>query len=63
MGQEDLFMYKRILFALDMEGVNLVVGEPYSGLGQNTPQWEIARKQGAKEVNAAADALLTAGAE
>ena len=56
-------MVKRILFALDMEGVNLVVGEPYSGLGHDTPQWAIARKQGAKEVNAAADALFAAGAE
>ena len=56
-------MYKRILFALDMEGVNFTVGEPYSGLGQNSAAWEKARRQAALEVNAAADALFSAGAE
>ena len=56
-------MYKRILFALDMEGVNNVVGEPYSGLYVGCDEWERARRQAAKEVNAAAEALFMAGAE
>ncbi len=56
-------MYKRILFALDLEGVNFVVGVPYSGLGKETEGWYIARKQAALEINAAADALFKAGAE
>lgn len=56
-------MYKRILFALDLEGTNFTVGEPYSGLGQQTACWEKARRQAALEVNVAADALFTAGAE
>ncbi len=56
-------MYKRILFALDLEGVNFTVGEPYSGLGQQSACWEKARRQAALEVNAAADALFAAGAE
>ena len=56
-------MYKRILLLCDLEGVNLVVGEPYQGLASGTEQWEIARRQAAKELNAAADALLEAGAE
>lgn len=56
-------MNKRILIALDLEGVNHVVGEPYSGLGHSSPQWEIARAQAALEVNTAADALFAAGAE
>ena len=54
---------KRILFALDLEGVNNVVGEPYSGLLKNTPQWHVAKKQAALEINAAADALFASGAE
>ncbi|MBQ3707911.1 MAG: M55 family metallopeptidase [Clostridia bacterium] len=56
-------MYRRILLLCDLEGVNLVVGEPYRGLGRDSEQWEIARRQAAKELNAAADALLEAGAE
>lgn len=56
-------MKKRILMALDLEGVNHVVGEPYQGLGRDSEQWEIARRQGAREVNAAADALFAAGVE
>ncbi|MBE6601764.1 MAG: peptidase M55 [Ruminococcaceae bacterium] len=54
-------MYQRILLALDLEGVNHVVGEPYIGLLRDTEQWEIARRQAALEVNAAADALFAAG--
>lgn len=56
-------MYKRVLLALDLEGVNNVVGEPYMGLSKDTEQWEIARRQAALEVNAAADALFSAGVE
>ncbi|MGM9652623.1 MAG: M55 family metallopeptidase [Eubacteriales bacterium] len=56
-------MYKRILFALDLEGVNNVAGEPYMGLQRDTEQWKIARKQAAAEVNAAAEALFAAGVE
>ena len=32
-------MYKRVLLALDLEGVNYVVGEPYNGLERDTEQW------------------------
>ena len=56
-------MGKRILIALDLEGVNNVVGEAYSGLYPGSAEWEIARRQAALEVNAAADALFAAGAE
>ena len=54
-------MYQRVLLALDLEGVNCVVGEPYRGLARDTEQWEIARKQGVQEINAAAEALFDAG--
>ena len=56
-------MYKRILLLCDLEGVNRVVGVPYEGLGKGSEQWEIARRQAALELNAAADALFSAGAE
>ncbi|MBE6615863.1 MAG: peptidase M55 [Ruminococcaceae bacterium] len=56
-------MYKRILLLCDLEGVNNVVGVPYEGLAKGTEQWEIARRQAALELNAAADALYEAGAE
>lgn len=55
-------MYKRILIALDLEGVNNVVGEPYSGLKIGSAEWEKARRQAAFEINEAADALFIAGA-
>ena len=55
-------MGKRILFALDLEGVNNVVGTPYSGLVKGCEQWEIARRQAALEVNVAAEALFDNGA-
>ena len=61
--QEDCRMYKRILMLCDLEGVNHVVGVPYEGLLKGTEQWEIARRQAALELNAAADALFEAGAE
>ena len=56
-------MYKRILIALDLEGVNNVKGVPYEALSKETDEWKIARKQGVLEVNAAAAALFEAGAE
>ena len=56
-------MKKRILLALDLEGVNYVVGEPYKGLFAGSEQWDVARRQAVKEINAAADALFRAGAE
>lgn len=55
-------MKKRILIACDLEGVNNVVGEPYSGLVKGCEQWEIARRQAALEINAAAEALFDIGA-
>lgn len=56
-------MYKRILIALDLEGVNNVVGEPYMALSKQTEQWFVAREQAIIEVGAAAAALFDAGAE
>ena len=56
-------MKKRVLLLCDLEGVNKVVGVPYEGLSKGTEQWEIARRQAALELNAAADALFAAGAE
>ena len=56
-------MKKRILFACDLEGVNNVAGEPYAGLYKNSEGWEIARRQAALELNAAAEALFDIGAE
>ena len=58
-----MLKYKRILLAVDMEGVNLVVGEPYSWLRKGCEQWQIAVEEGAKEINAAVKALYAAGAE
>ena len=56
-------MYKRVLLALDLEGVNHVIGEPYNGLERDTEQWKVARNQAVLEVNAAAEALFDAGVE
>lgn len=56
-------MFKRALIALDLEGVNNVAGEPYSGLMPGSDEWEKARRQAALEVNAAADALFSVGVE
>lgn len=56
-------MNKRILLALDLEGVNNVKGVPYEALSKGTDEWKIAKSQGALEINAAADALFRAGAE
>ena len=56
-------MKKRILLALDLEGVNNVVGTPYSGLMPGCEEWEVARRQAAREINAAAETLFSMGAE
>lgn len=56
-------MYKKILLALDLEGVNNVCGVPYEGLYKKSAGWEIARKQAVLEINCAANALFRAGAE
>jgi D-amino peptidase len=56
-------MYKRILLALDLEGVNNVAGEAYKGLAVGSKDYEIAKEQAVLEINAAAEALFDAGAE
>jgi len=56
-------MYKKILIALDLEGVNNVCGVPYSGLLRGSEEWEKACHQAALEVNSAAQALFDAGVE
>ena len=56
-------MYKRVLFAVDLEGVNRVVGEAYMGLHRDSDEWNIARHQAALEINAAAGALFDLGVE
>jgi D-amino peptidase len=53
---------ERILLLCDLEGVGGVVGVPYEGLHRGTEQWEIARRQAARELNAGAGALFAAGA-
>ena len=52
---------EKILIACDLEGVNNVVGEAYSGLYKGCAEWEIARRQAALEINAAAEALFDIG--
>ena len=56
-------MHKRVLLALDLEGVNYVVGVPYGGLSADPEQYNTAKAQAVKEINAAAEALFCAGAE
>ena len=56
-------MYKKILIALDLEGVNNVKGVPYEALSKGTDEWKIAKAQAVLEINAAAEALFAAGAE
>lgn len=56
-------MYKRILLALDLEGVNFVKGVPYEGLSFGNEQYKIAVSQATLEINAAAEALFAAGVE
>ena len=54
-------MKKRVLFLCDLEGVNHVVGVPYHGLERGSEGWQTARRQAARELNAAAGALFDAG--
>lgn len=56
-------MYKKILIALDLEGVNNVCGLPYSGLAIGSAEWDVARHQAAQEINCAVCALFDAGVE
>lgn len=56
-------MKTKILIACDLEGVNYVKGEAYSGLGKDTPEWEIARLQAPREINALAEGLFDLGVE
>lgn len=56
-------MKKGVLIALDLEGVNNVVGEAYKGLYRGTEEWEKARRQAALEINAAAEELFSLGVE
>ena len=55
-------MDTKILIALDLEGVNNVVGEAYSGLEKGSAEWEKARREAAVEINALAEALFAEGA-
>ena len=56
-------MKKRILIACDLEGVNNVVGVEYSGLSKGSEQWEIARREAPREINAAAEVFFEMGAQ
>lgn len=53
-------MKKRVLFAVDLEGANNVAGEPQVPFN-STSDYEIAVKESALEINAAAEALFDAG--
>lgn len=53
----------KYLIAVDLEGVNFVVGEPYKGLHEGDEQYEIAVKEATKELNIIANALYDSGAE
>ncbi len=56
-------MGKKYLIALDLEGVNYVVGVPYEGLHRGTEQYEIAVNEAVREVNAIAQGLFLSDAE
>ena len=49
--------------ACDLEGIAGVVGFPKEGLGITSKQFEFARKQAVREINAAVSALYDGGAE
>ena len=53
---------KRFYIGVDCEGAACVVGEPGTGLGRGE-QYQFARKQAAREANAAAQELFELGAE
>ena len=50
------------LVVVDLEGVNNVVGDAYSGLGKNIPDYKIATEQAVLEINSAVKALFDGGA-
>ena len=50
------------LIAVDLEGVNNVVGNAYSGLGKDIPDYKVAVEQAVLEINAAVKALFDGGA-
>ena len=50
------------LIAVDLEGIHGVVGEPYSGLLKNLPDYKVAVDGAEKEINAAVRALFDNGA-
>ena len=54
-------MFKKILFLMDLEGINKVKGEAYQGLVHGCDEWKIAIAQAVLEINAAAGALFDAG--
>ena len=56
-------MYNKILLALDLEGVNNVCGEPYSGLLWGSEEWETAYHQATPASNSAVQAVFDAGVE
>ncbi len=53
----------KYLIAVDLEGVNFVVGEPYKPLHEGSEQYKIAVKEATKELNVIASALYDSGAE
>ncbi|MEG0767184.1 MAG: M55 family metallopeptidase [Clostridia bacterium] len=52
----------KFMIALDLEGVAGIVGLPNSSLGDSPKEYEFACREGAREANAAAEALFMAGA-
>ena len=52
----------KYLIAIDMEGIHGVVGQPYTGLLREVPDYKIAVENGTKEVNVAVKALFDSGA-
>lgn len=53
----------KYLVAIDMEGVNYVVGEPYQSILPGLKDYDVAVKEGAKELNVIIQALYDCGAE
>ena len=51
------------LVAVDLEGVNGVVGEPYKGLSPDMADYQVAIKNATKEINQVAKALFESGAK
>lgn len=53
----------KYLVAVDMEGVNYVVGEPYKSLHKGCGQYDVAVCEATKELNVIISALYDSGAE